>query len=68
MIRAVVRNNSIIYTVSVLIPPMAASITFLSAGTGRVLPAEILLSRYVAPVWVHVMNRRVFSRSNKYTF
>ena len=43
-------NNSIIYTVSVLIASMAASIIFLSAGTRRVFPVEIFLSRDVAPV------------------
>ena len=43
-------NNSIIYTVSVLIASMVASIIFLSAGTRRVFPVEILLSSDVAPV------------------
>ena len=50
IIRAVSRNNSIIFTVSVLIASMAASIIFLSADTRRVFPVEILLSRNVAPV------------------
>ena len=48
--RAVIRSNSIIYTVSVLIASMAASIIFLSAGTIRVFPVEIFLGRDVAPV------------------
>ena len=43
-------NNSIIYRVSVLIASMAASIIFLSAGTRRVFPVEIFLSRDVAPL------------------
>ena len=49
---AVIRENSIIYTVSVLIASMAASIIFLRAGTRRVFPAEILLSSDVAPLSV----------------
>ena len=44
--RAVIRNNNIIYTLSVLI----ASIIFLSAGTRRVFPVEIFLIRDVEPV------------------
>ena len=46
MIRAVIS----IYTVSVLIASMAASIIFLSACTRRVFPVEIFLSRDVAPL------------------
>ena len=48
--RAVIRNNIIIYTVSVLIVFMAASIIFLSAGSRRVFPVEIFLSRDGAPM------------------
>ena len=50
LIRAVIRKNSIIYTVSVLIASMAASIIFLSAGTRRVFPVEIFLNRDVVPL------------------
>ena len=49
LIRAVIRSKSVIYTVSVLITSMAASIIF-SACTRRVFPLEILLSRDVAQV------------------
>ena len=49
-IRAVIRNSSIIYTVSLLIAYMAVSIIFLSAGTRRVFPSEIFHSRDVAQV------------------
>ena len=45
-------NNIIIYTVSALIASMAASIIFLSAGTTRVFPVELFLSRDVALVSV----------------
>ena len=48
--QGVIRNNSIIYTVSVLVASIAASILLLSAGTRRVFPVEIILSRYVAQV------------------
>ena len=50
LIRAVLRKNSIVYTVSVLIASMAASIIFLSACTRRVFPVEIFLSRDLAPL------------------
>ena len=49
-IRAVIKNKIIIYTVSVLIASMIASIIFLSAGTRRVFSVEIFLCRDVAPV------------------
>ena len=49
---SLLRKNNIIYTASVFISSMAASIIFLSAGTRRVFPVEILLSRDVAPVSV----------------
>ena len=48
--RAVIRKNSIIYTLSVLMVSMAASLIFLSVGTRRVYPVEIFLSRDVAPM------------------
>ena len=47
--RAVI-TNYIMYTVSVFIASMAASIIFLSVGTRRVFPAEIFLNRDVASV------------------
>ena len=50
LIRAVIINNIIIYTVSALISSRAAFIIFFSAGTRRVFPVEIFLSRDVAPV------------------
>ena len=43
-------NNIIIYTVNALLASMVDSIIFLSAGTRRVFPVEIFLSRDVAPV------------------
>ena len=46
---AVIGNNSIIYTLSVLIASMAASIIFLSASIRRVFPVELLLSSDVKP-------------------
>ena len=49
--RAVIRNKSIIYTVSVLTTSMAASIIFFRGSTRRVFPVEILLSSDVAPVY-----------------
>ena len=61
LIGAVIRNTSIIYTVSVLITSMAASIMFLSTGTRRVFPFEIFLGRDVAPVSAM---RIVFSASS----
>ena len=48
LIRAVIRKNSIIYTVSVFIASMDASIIFLSECTSRVFPVEIFLSSHVA--------------------
>ena len=50
MIRDVIRKNNIIYTVSVSIWSMAASIIFLTACTRRVFPVDTFLSRYVAPL------------------
>ena len=45
---AFIRDNIITYTVSVLIAHMASYIIFLSAGTRRVFPVEVFLSRDVA--------------------
>ena len=46
----VIRNNSIIYTVSVLIMSMVACFIFLITGTRRVVPIKIFLSKDLAPV------------------
>ena len=50
LIKAVIRNNGIICTVSALIASMAYSIIFLGASIRRVFPSVIFLSRDVAPV------------------
>ena len=46
----VMRKNSILYKMNVLISSMAVSIIFSIAGTRRVLPVEIFLSSDVATV------------------
>ena len=50
LIRAVIINNIIIYTMSALLASMDASIILLNTGTRSVFPVEIFLSRDVVPV------------------